>query len=478
MDLNKERQLLLSVYITWIIFAVLMVIHHEMWRDELQAVMIVRESDSFSELFYNSRYEGHGPFWFVFLFVLGKISSSLVFIQIIHVLISAVTTWFILFRSPFTILTRILLIFGYFYFFEYTIIMRSYSVAALLMVLAAWSFTSKSKAAFYTRVVSLSLLATITIYGVILSFFLFVYSIWTEELQRRKLSLFIFYAVSLLLSLWKMYPPEDSGFAAGWFMEADLQKAVHSFEIIYESLIPLQKPGLHFWGTTVLDGSPALTGIKVVLSVTLMILSAYLIKERKLSILFLAGAFAVVLFTYIKFEGFVRHYGHIYLLLITCLWISWSTIKASVLQLRILQGLLVIHVFAAIIPVYYDLKYPFSGAREASDFLKAHSDDRDLLVADTDFIGTPVSAYLERSFYFPQSDRSGTYMIFDTKRDDLVSFDTVFVRSLRKADQGQRILFVLDYPVDTLENKIRLVYQGPQAIEKDEEYLIYSFQKP
>jgi hypothetical protein len=37
----------------------LLLAHHEMWRNELQAWLLARDSDSLAELWRNTRYEEH-----------------------------------------------------------------------------------------------------------------------------------------------------------------------------------------------------------------------------------------------------------------------------------------------------------------------------------------------------------------------------------------------------------------------------------
>src|SRR5690242_13054728 len=67
----RLRAILASPYALAIVFFVLCLLRtlaHVMWRDELQAWMIARESHSLAELFYNARYEGHPALWFLLLY--------------------------------------------------------------------------------------------------------------------------------------------------------------------------------------------------------------------------------------------------------------------------------------------------------------------------------------------------------------------------------------------------------------------------
>jgi hypothetical protein len=59
---GRENKLPFPLCITVLFFLLSLntILHHEMWRDELQAWLIARDSDSIAQLFFqNLRYEGH-----------------------------------------------------------------------------------------------------------------------------------------------------------------------------------------------------------------------------------------------------------------------------------------------------------------------------------------------------------------------------------------------------------------------------------
>ena len=50
--------------------------HHEMWRDEIQAWLLARDSASVFELFAHLKYEGHPGIWHLCLMPLTRITHS------------------------------------------------------------------------------------------------------------------------------------------------------------------------------------------------------------------------------------------------------------------------------------------------------------------------------------------------------------------------------------------------------------------
>ena len=126
------QPLLWISFILYLILAAIGIAHHEMWGDEIHSWNIAKGSYHFSELISNSRYEGHPPVWYIILWCISKFTHDPLYVQIIHILIAGMSAFIILFYSPFPLLTRILMPFGYFFLFEYAIISRNYAVGVLL----------------------------------------------------------------------------------------------------------------------------------------------------------------------------------------------------------------------------------------------------------------------------------------------------------------------------------------------------------
>jgi hypothetical protein len=452
----------------WIVLVVLAVTHHELWRDEFQAILLGFESGSIRELIFNTRYEGHGAAWYLAVFGIGKLGGSVIAVQLFHFCISLSAVVLIIFRSPFSITEKLLIIFGYYFLYEYTVITRNYSLAVLALMLVAHSLSSVARWRHYLFSVALILLANTSAYGCILSIVILCYYWVTEEGNKVILSLVVIAGIAV--SVLKMIPPADSGFAKEWYLGFDFQKMVHSFEIIYEALLPIPKVGIHFWGSNILDGSPVLTGIKLLLSLALLIGAKKIIRDKKLYLLFLAGTLGIVMFTYVKYEGFLRHYGHIFLLLILCIWVARRKTETKEKQ-NVFKVVLVCQVLVSAFAFVIEYQKPFSGAKDAAKFISERYPDAKLY-AYPDFIGTPVAGFLNKEVYFPQSDRTGKFILFDEKRKKVLSNDEVVEKI--KVDSWSSTLLLLNIPLDSASNMVKLVYKSREdVIEEDERYYVY-----
>src|SRR5450755_2141657 len=95
--LNARALTLLALYALAIAFALYW---HAMWRDEMQAWLIVRDSADLPALFHNLRYEGHPALWYLLLTPLTRLSRDPALMQVLHGTIAVATVAIVLWRAP------------------------------------------------------------------------------------------------------------------------------------------------------------------------------------------------------------------------------------------------------------------------------------------------------------------------------------------------------------------------------------------
>jgi hypothetical protein len=84
-----EAKLPFLLVVVFVIFEFFLISHHAMWRDELQAWLLARDSRDVFELFRNLKYEGHPPFWHLLLMPLTRIFGFPESMQWLHLGIAA-----------------------------------------------------------------------------------------------------------------------------------------------------------------------------------------------------------------------------------------------------------------------------------------------------------------------------------------------------------------------------------------------------
>ena len=140
---KKDTHYALGLAFLFVAVGAYTVSHHEMWRDEIQAWLLVRDSASVSELFANLKYEGHPGLWHLCLIPLSRITHSPVIMQVFHLLITCVTVYLFVRYAPFNRVQKFLFCFGYFVLYEYGIIARNYALGLLLITIFCLLFRER-----------------------------------------------------------------------------------------------------------------------------------------------------------------------------------------------------------------------------------------------------------------------------------------------------------------------------------------------
>ena len=106
--------------------------HHAMWRDEIQAWLLVRDSADLAALLHNMRYEGHPVLWHLVIWPLARFGRDPGLMQIPNVAFAVAAVALVLWRAPLDRREMVLFPFGFFVFFEYAGKSRSYALGMML----------------------------------------------------------------------------------------------------------------------------------------------------------------------------------------------------------------------------------------------------------------------------------------------------------------------------------------------------------
>ena len=449
---------------------------HEVWRDEAQAWLLARDSDSLGALFYNSRYEGHPLLWHGCLFLLAKVSHSLRMMQGFNGLIAIASSVLIIKKSPFSLLQRGLIAFGYFSFYEYTVLSRSYGLGVFLIFLFCVMYC-QNRPRYWGLTAVLVLLANTSIFGLAISGSLAIALFYRlffapanqlpDGMSRSEnaRSRWMYYS-GVLLAGWglsayqimrAMFGVEAAGVIyaesgdGGW-----LEGANKLLQIGLKSYLPLPNVSFHFWNGHLLEdlsrlpnvgvGFLILSGLLVVFS---LIWSALLLRRTPVflwaygwGLLSMGGLFVLV------YRGATRHYGHLFILLLACLWLSrgwfgYQQPSHSGLGNQILTAVLCLHVFAGAHAYVADVRLPFSSAYEAAKLIE--SSELPLLGLHQRPVST-LSAYLDRPIYYPEPEQLGSF--WDISFPEWTDMARAERSLARFAEQHPVFLAVLTEPFD------------------------------
>lgn len=452
-------------------FSLVTVANHEMWRDELQAWGLAAEASSLKELWLNTRYEGHPALWFLILFALNKITGHPAIMQLAHLGIAASTVFILARFAPFSRFQKVLLAFGYFFIYEYNVISRDYAIGILLIFSFCAVFRPRGASNYCILAILLAFLAQTNIYGLMFSISLALMLVFEfavdrsllKELPRRKLE--ISFSVALILigfacSILWILPPSDSALHVEWMTEIQGWRIQKTLASVWNSYVPIPALTYQWWNSNILEGDT----LPAILSLAFLA-TGVLWFARKLPALFLfcTGSAGMLLFTYVKFLGYPRHHGHLFALLLVCLWLyeyfPETPARLRVVdrlhqismrsKKRVLETLLIVHCAVGISVCVVDWWFPFSESENVAEYIKASHMDLMPTIGDSDAAASPIAIRLGREFYYPKSERFGTYIIWDDKRRNWLPQSEALAKADWLADRsGTDVLLVLNYKLN------------------------------
>lgn len=482
------------------------ILNHAMWRDELNVWLIVRDSQSLSELFHNIHYEGHPFVWYICLAILEKITTNPVIMQIFHLCIATSSVYLFTRYSPFNYLQKLLYCLGYIPFYEYLLISRNYAIGLLFCLLFCTIYSSRTQSYLKIAIV-LFLLANSNAYCLFLAIS-FILTLAVEYIFQKSLhqtllarktdiilsSLIAFSGISL--SLIQMIPPQDSKLAgglSGFTLNFDFNHLTKTLIRIWNSYIIILVPGESQQLSLILFSILSLAFISF--------FAIFFIKKPVIFFLYIFGNISILTFTYVKFLGAPRHYGHLYTLLIVCLWLasyySTSSLLLKLLQRNFLSFILQVIKFTkpyhktVIMIILYaqmigglftfsrDIIVPFSASRATASYLISQYKDQlnDLfIVGSIDYTMSPISGYINRKIYYPEIQNLGSFVLFTTQRKEVDHVAVLNHISQLIKNYSKPIILILNKRIEATHTELKIVpiKEFGKAFNSDERYYLYS----
>lgn len=520
-----KNNIFLSKYISYsnclilffFILSFIGILNHEMWRDETQAWLIARDASTLIDLYQNVKYEGHPGLWHLCLFLITKFTHNPFAMQFFHILISTAVVCVFVKLSPFNIVQKSLFTFSYFPFFEYNLISRNYNLGLLLIFIFCYLFTRINRN--YIILFSiLALLANVNVYCLIICLCLGatliidivkIHRIQQYKLSRKQINHLIIGLLILLLgislSIFQLLPValQDTAIdiqqnigeetvASKFDLLLNLLKAFgYAIRAIWYSYIPIPKfYEYHFWGKNIIDDSIILTLFALCMSFVFLISSVFIFIDKPVVLfLYLSGTSGILLFTWLKFHGSLRHHGNLFILLLACIWISRFFDKSYNIprrfqkithylkkyQKKIITIILLIHMLSGLYAYSMDLIYPFSKSKVTAEFIQNQGLSDELIIGNTDAKVSPISAYIDKKIYYIQYDRLGSFFNNHQRKylkSQLKLIDKI--NSVIKNNSSKNVL-ILSYPLNikTSQLKITKVNEFNKSIVAEEQYYIY-----
>ncbi len=430
----------------FVVLGVIGVLHHVMWRDEVYPWLMARFSNSLRDLYLTARYDAHFMLWHVVLWILSRFTHNCQSMQWLHLVLATGSVWVLVRFGPFTRVQKALYCFGYFAIFEYCLIAREY-VWIVLLLFSLCAVRERRKDSFVAQAVILFLLSNINALATIIAFS-FVAAAALEHIRRRdvgelwatrKRALIlsgVILCAALISDALQSIKPKDALVFQHWPRPMTDSTFVAALCDVWCAYVPIPRPFPHLltriggsphfskliWGSNfLLESEPQTLALGAILSLVLLALSIWTLRRSPMAMawyLFATGL--MLLFHFVVSEAELRHAGLYFILYLACLWCGFtgglgpkprlsSTSLLAPMERFFLPSILAMQVVGGVYAWTLHLVRPFSASKQAADFIRQHGYANLLIIGSKEPNVTPVTAYLDRPIYYPDSERYGTF---------------------------------------------------------------------
>lgn len=371
--------------------------HHEPWLDESQAWLLARDSSLYELLVERVRYEGTPGLWYLLLWVSIRIGLPFSGFYLISAACALIGAAIVLWRAPFPVPLRILLLGSYFFSYQFSVVARSYALDLALVPALACIFPQRTTRRV-TYGVLIGLLANSNAHSFVFAGMLGAEWLWAliRSHRLKEASWALALAVSLgLFAVFVAWQPPDNAFTNPGI------KARSALTIILLYIDEAFIDRLTFWSATeptLLDMVyGALSSILILLPSLLLFLRA---RTLPLVMAIMAGLTGFSILVY----AMQWHSGILFLAWIFGLWITWPAMRTwPVLGRTVMASLAIVTAVQATEAVnsgLWDIKHAYTGsaqaARKIADFLSEHPHAR---VAATGFQTIEVQPYFDHNIF-------------------------------------------------------------------------------
>lgn len=133
---RKEAIFLTALFACWLTFNGILLLGHELWRDEANVWLIARELSP-AGLFREIKYQGHPCLWYLLVMPFAKAGFPFQTISVLSFLIMAAAAGIFVYKAPVSSASKLLVLASPVFSYFYPVVARNYCLIALLLLLLA-----------------------------------------------------------------------------------------------------------------------------------------------------------------------------------------------------------------------------------------------------------------------------------------------------------------------------------------------------
>ncbi len=448
-----------------LIFNIARTLHHAMWRDEMQVFLITADSPSLVELFRNLRYEPHPDLWPLLVWLGTRIYADPITMQALHVAVAS-GVWLLIWRAaPFRAWEKILLLLGYFLFWEYFVISRNYVLVALTAFAFVTVRTLRPQRALLSCIL-LGALANTMVLGTIWSMVAAARLALERSIPPSSRILgTALYLCGLAAAVASMISPSDAvpygpqlrfnpgdlvglGLVpAGALLPVEPQWLVQAAEFVLRT--GGEPP--QFWNPNPLphlldlaQNDTARIPLIAPLLVAPPVLCALLVRDWKIATEFGFIYLGILLFAALwSFAGVSRHHGIVFLALVCAVWTASARAPLTGWRAAGWRSLLAISAIGGLLTLTSEVRV-FSHGRTVAEWLTRNGLADAFIMGSRDTTLSTISGYLGRPLYYLECECTGRFIVWNDKRTQFLDAAEIARRANRTplAGSGKETLLI------------------------------------
>jgi hypothetical protein len=424
----------LPILMIFIVVSAVGMYYHELFLDEVQHFLIGRDSASLSSMYWNMRYDGHPRLWNACLYLITHfITPHYAGMQVFHLLLTSLAAYILLSYAPFNLLTKLLILSGYYFLFEYNVLSRNYGpgICLLFIALVLLARLEKNMQDDANKIVTerrdknllylggvillmcnMHLFFTFASIGIYLSV---LYGGFQNGMWRRGdfllfSGMFLLGVVAAVLQF--QTPAEDNFFQFGTARWLHGQNFFFSTRALVKGWLPMpQSSGGHFWNSYWLNEGRVPAWGWSVLFMGLTLFPWAVLRDSRKALIFYYSSLAPLLFFFVVTNFTAsRYFGMVYVYFLAAVWMKGGIVTVPPLLKAAIYFIFCLHVVIGVYALSDDILHPFSGSRDAAAFLSGHGLAGERLAVDGCIAGPMLCAYLDKKVYYLDIDQVGSYL--------------------------------------------------------------------
>jgi hypothetical protein len=408
--------------------------YHELFLDEAHHFLVSRDSSSLGEFYYNLRYDGHPRLWGALLYLITHyITTDPLGMQVLQWLFSMAGAFVLLRYGPFTWRTKLLILAGYYFLFEYNVLSRNYAIGIWMLWLCCHLLRDVEKNGWKIGILIL-LMCSAHLFFTFASIGIFLYILadwWERRWRVARLSVVaIFFTIGLASAVIQARTPSVDNVnmtpvhPAEWLSGRNLSFAAGA---LVQGWLPIpQVSGGRFWNTGWLSAGHLGPVVPYLLFLVLLVFPAYYLWGKTKALLFYYSGTGLMLVFFIVTQMTAnRYFGMVYLFFLAASWLTTDgsgpvLTQASVTGGRVLRrvwwmgwlGILTVQVIVGVYAFVQDLRRPFSQSRNAAEYLRSLQPSGRPVLLDGYTAGPQLCAYLREKLYCLETAREGSFCVW------------------------------------------------------------------